>query len=432
MKDKKAVLLPTADPAAFALYMDFIHSESIFLGSEDKSVDEEISTLGPAYVLGNILSDHDFKDAIVDAIIHHVKGTENYPFELNQFVFEKTPAEWPLRKLLTHLLILRAKSTWLTDASKALLTTDALFEALKYLFQVQEKQSTPDFSLAYHVCNNYHSHAQYNAKCYRERLGLASLLSGPFSLTSFSPAVKESAAPPIAPISFACLSPKSGPNPLMIKKPNTFGTVTKGLTSTASKPSSGDLVKFTASQAPNLLSGSSAPTASKPSSDLFGVRTPIVASASKASQPSSSTFAFGQSTMFPTFTAPEHSDGGPFGFGVSAVVTASKASQPSRRLSVFGTSAGTTPFSTSTALQSPVGLFGSDSSAGTSVISSASTFSFGGSAIGNFATTTPQLDKKAKQTKPGRTTTDKRATRPCRYHAKGDCRTKDSCPYLHD
>lgn len=69
-----------ADPAAFALYMDFIHSECIFLGSEDESVDEEITTLGPAYVLDDILSDRDFKDAIVDVIIYHVRGTENYPF----------------------------------------------------------------------------------------------------------------------------------------------------------------------------------------------------------------------------------------------------------------------------------------------------------------------------------------------------------------
>lgn len=145
---EKVVSLSTTDPAAFALYMDFIHSESIFLGSEDKSVDEEITTLGPAYVLGDILSDHDFKDAVVDAIIHHVTGTENYPFALNQFVFEKTPQEWPLQELLTHLLVLRAKSTWLTDASKPLLTAYALFEALKYLLRVQEKPNATPHAIA--------------------------------------------------------------------------------------------------------------------------------------------------------------------------------------------------------------------------------------------------------------------------------------------
>ncbi|KAE9974991.1 hypothetical protein BLS_002828 [Venturia inaequalis] len=410
LEAEKAVLLPTADPAAFALYMDFIHSESIFLGSEDKSVDEEISTLGPAYVLGDILSDHDFKDAIIDAIIHHVTGTENYPFELNQFAFEKTPEKWPLQKLLTHLLVLRAKSTWLTDASKALLTVDALFEALKYLIQVQEKQPTPDFSLAYKVCSNYHCHAQYKAKCYREKLGLASLLSGPFCLANSSPAVKEKSAPPSAPSSFGYRQSKIELNPL--SSSNTFAS-TIVPTSSASEPSSGGLFKFPASQ---------------PSNDQWGFGSSSVTPTYTALQPSGDLFSFAAAAA-PPVSKPSN---GLFDFGTSIVASASTASQPSRDLLGFGSFPGTNAFSTPTALQPSGGMFGWGSSSSTSALSNASTSSLGGFPTGNFAPTTPQLAKKAKQSQPDqKSTVDKRALIPCRHHAKGKCK-RDSCPFLHD
>ncbi|KAE9975017.1 hypothetical protein EG328_003493 [Venturia inaequalis] len=78
------------------------------------------------------------------------------------------------------------------------------------------------------------------------------------------------------------------------------------------------------------------------------------------------------------------------------------------------------------------GMFGWGSSSSTSALSNASTSSLGGFPTGNFAPTTPQLAKKAKQSQPDqKSTVDKRALIPCRHHAKGKCK-RDSCPFLHD
>lgn len=64
-KQERTVPLPDTEPAAFVLYMDFIHSDCIYLGEDGLSEDRAL-VFGPPYVLGDMLLDHDFKDAVVD------------------------------------------------------------------------------------------------------------------------------------------------------------------------------------------------------------------------------------------------------------------------------------------------------------------------------------------------------------------------------
>jgi hypothetical protein len=173
-KNERMVQLPTAQPAAFSMYLDFIHSDCICLELEDESLVDPTLTLGPAYVLGDILLDHDFRDAIVDAIIHHATHKNQHPFELHQYVFENTPSDWPLQKLLTDLLALRGRAAWLTESSEGILTEKALFEVLKVIFRRRELQTTQDPRFQNGVCEDYHCHVKNNTTCYRDKLGLAS------------------------------------------------------------------------------------------------------------------------------------------------------------------------------------------------------------------------------------------------------------------
>lgn len=169
---EKTVLLPAEDPAAFAVYKDFLSSDLIFHEYLDDIGYDQILTLGPAYVLGDILLDLDFKDAIIDTIFSDVKRNKMYPFELNRFAFENTPADWPLQRFLTDLLAVYGHSILPSVENKDLLTGEAFFETLKMVYQNQGKARNTSKLLKQRLCGEYHCHIENNIKCYREDFGL--------------------------------------------------------------------------------------------------------------------------------------------------------------------------------------------------------------------------------------------------------------------
>jgi hypothetical protein len=175
-KTERMVELPTADPMAFNLYMDFIYSKCIILDPTQGDSEQYSERLGLAYSLGDILLDTDFKDAVIDVILHRVLAGHDYPFSLNKYAFEHTPAEWPLRQLLTDLLALRGQESWLTEENMKLLTEEALQETLKAMFRNKALPVPRDGSFRYENCKEYHCHTKENTPCYRETIGLSTLL----------------------------------------------------------------------------------------------------------------------------------------------------------------------------------------------------------------------------------------------------------------
>lgn len=65
-----------------------------------KAQKKVFSVLCRAYILGDILQDVDFKDALVDVFIHQVMRCTGWPSEEARYVYGNTMKDAPLRRVL--------------------------------------------------------------------------------------------------------------------------------------------------------------------------------------------------------------------------------------------------------------------------------------------------------------------------------------------
>jgi hypothetical protein len=165
------VPLSDDDPAAFALYVQWLYRGRIFSArdmSDTGGNQEEIDLLVEAFVLGEKLQDRDFKDAIIDSLIHAVdtpdeQDTRWYPRSTTiDRAYRGTPESSPLRKLLVNMLFFHGHADWLDGATN----TDFLRDLAKEFLQDRGDFVTrTDRTRSQLAGCSYHSHGTENA-CY--------------------------------------------------------------------------------------------------------------------------------------------------------------------------------------------------------------------------------------------------------------------------
>jgi hypothetical protein len=129
----------------------------------------EFNVLIRAFVFGEKVQDGDFKDAVIDALIHTVaaldkKGTRWYPMgRLVDRAYTSTPKGSPIRRLLVDMYAFHSRRDWL-DSQR---NVDFLADLAGYLLRDRSEHSqtldstTPDASSC-----QYHHHRGEKSGCY--------------------------------------------------------------------------------------------------------------------------------------------------------------------------------------------------------------------------------------------------------------------------
>ncbi|CAK1357272.1 hypothetical protein CB0940_12246 [Cercospora beticola] len=127
---------------------------------------EEIDLLVEAFVRGEALQHHDFKDAIIDSLIHAVdtpdeQDTRWYPESATiDRAYRGTPESSPLQKLLVDMHFFHGRAEWLDGATN----TDFFRDLAKELLQDRGDFVTrADRTRSQLAGCSYHSHGTENA-----------------------------------------------------------------------------------------------------------------------------------------------------------------------------------------------------------------------------------------------------------------------------
>ncbi|KAE9974747.1 hypothetical protein Vi05172_g6607 [Venturia inaequalis] len=114
----RVVKLPEHTPEAFDVYLRWTYSYRIFIpgmigctdsGNDMKTVNcteterNVFSIICRAYILGDVLQDSQFKDALMDALIEQTKECASWPTEEVKYVYGNTMSDAPIRCLLVSM-----------------------------------------------------------------------------------------------------------------------------------------------------------------------------------------------------------------------------------------------------------------------------------------------------------------------------------------
>lgn len=171
----RSVRLVDHDPEIFHVYVHWLYRKSlpVRLDSPGEAGNEEYLQLAKSYVLGDMLVDADFKDAVLDAFIDKSRskatdGCNWYPAGSPvRHIYDNTQDNSPARRLLVDMYTAYGHSGWLTrHASPEDLTSEFLLDLAVSLL---DKRPRPGEVLEKDPCV-YHEHGQGEAVCYRDRL----------------------------------------------------------------------------------------------------------------------------------------------------------------------------------------------------------------------------------------------------------------------
>ncbi|KAF2260985.1 hypothetical protein CC78DRAFT_536017 [Lojkania enalia] len=139
-KNSRVVELPDDDPAAFALYMQWMFTRRLPILPEDEESScsfEEFATLSNAYVLGERLMDNDWKNVIADCYVQFARSSKPY-YPSNEdirIIYEGTREGSPIRQLLVDIYCSRGKADWLENDSH--LPRDFLLQVTSALLKIR-------------------------------------------------------------------------------------------------------------------------------------------------------------------------------------------------------------------------------------------------------------------------------------------------------
>ena len=171
----RSVRLVDHDPEIFHVYVHWLYRKSlpVRLDSPGEAGNEEYLQLAKSYVLGDVLVDADFKDAVLDAFIDksRSKATDGFNWypagSVVRHIYENTQDNSPARRLLVDMYTACGQSDWLTKhASPEDLTSEFLLDLAVSLL---DKRPCPGEVLKKDTCL-YHEHGQDETVCYRDRL----------------------------------------------------------------------------------------------------------------------------------------------------------------------------------------------------------------------------------------------------------------------
>lgn len=172
------VALPNYTSQVVNLYLQWLYSGHIlsreFPEENYNPNGAEFGLLIDAFIFGEKMRDGNFKDAIIDAMIHSfatrdMQGVRFYstPSRLNH-AWQGTPAGSPLRKLLVDMTILYGNSAWLSGSENIEFLTELGKRLLDEKRMRTPQDPTSPISPMFNSCQYHHHHGK-DTECYSRR-----------------------------------------------------------------------------------------------------------------------------------------------------------------------------------------------------------------------------------------------------------------------
>ena len=114
---ERKINLADDDPSAFQLYEQWVYTGHIFTdgGLDPTRSADEYKALVSAYILGEKLMDADFKDIVIDCIIHKLRKSGSFDIQLTSTFYENTPQGSTLRRLWVDIYGWAGNASWVDE-----------------------------------------------------------------------------------------------------------------------------------------------------------------------------------------------------------------------------------------------------------------------------------------------------------------------------
>ena len=173
--NERSIRLENDKPEVFQIYMHWLYHCHLPVRIDDPGLagNAEYVQLANAYILGDILQDVDFKDAVIDAMIdksssNALDGHHWFPVgPVIREIYDNTLESSKARRLLVDLYTHHGDGAWLYNwAAQEDLPKGFLLDLAIALLDKREK---PELHPSGSPCE-YHEHAPGESFCYRNRL----------------------------------------------------------------------------------------------------------------------------------------------------------------------------------------------------------------------------------------------------------------------
>lgn len=148
---------------AFRLYTEWVYSGLIQKRIRDVEESEVFYNIGQAYLLGDKLQDHKFKNAIVDFLLEVIYTQHWMDLTLITLIFDESSVTAPLRQLLVDLYVLYGHKDWLKPVGSKVTISATFLSGLSTAFLTLHGYDEPlaaDMSI-FGACK-YHEHPDGN------------------------------------------------------------------------------------------------------------------------------------------------------------------------------------------------------------------------------------------------------------------------------
>lgn len=193
---ERSIALKDDDPDTFEVYLHWLYFATVPTRDDDETdqtSDAEYLQLANAYVLGDKLRDGNFKDVIIDAMLHKSRskfsdgtpsGTHFFPGEhAVRRIYDNTPKSSEARHLLVYFYAENGDGQWLNDGAQEVLPKDFLIDLAVALLERQNKRTPATATAESNTCK-YHQHG--SGPCYKDRFNHDPVLATAKRLDSIS------------------------------------------------------------------------------------------------------------------------------------------------------------------------------------------------------------------------------------------------------
>ena len=164
---ERIIPLPEDSIDAFDLYQQWLYTGNIYESRFRGTTTGYILLVG-AYFIGEKFIDADYKDTIIDCIIHKLKTSRSFDKGQATLVWESTPVDSPLRKLRLDIYAWCGAPDWLDDDPDNDYYVNVEFAIALSRLQMEMGKNAKQHHAPFKVDScKYHKHAK--GDCYRAK-----------------------------------------------------------------------------------------------------------------------------------------------------------------------------------------------------------------------------------------------------------------------
>lgn len=158
---ERLIQLPEHRPDVFAIYLECINFQRISASDSRTLVD--------AYILGDVLQDADFRDAIIDVLADTFVRKSVFTTKMFEYVYDNTPDGSPIRRFFVDTLTyIHNADRWIANLRKRpLVPVDVLFDLLAGLAKLKATDQKIRWKDAPFHTNMCHYHEHKEETCYK-------------------------------------------------------------------------------------------------------------------------------------------------------------------------------------------------------------------------------------------------------------------------